>query len=96
MIKDFQEEVTDGESEMTAEQFSSTTVSLSKTTLNGTQVEQTWVSPSNQLYILVVLDVEAFENSVREMNEMSDQLRTFIESRARKSFEELDDQMENY
>jgi len=96
MIKDFQEQVTDGESEMTAEQFSSTTVSLSKATLNGTQVQQTWVSPSNQLYMLVALDVEAFENSVREMDEMSDRLRTFIESRARKSFEELDEEMEDY
>jgi ribosomal protein S20 len=96
MIKDFQEQVTDGESEMTAEQFTSTTVSLSKATLNGTQVQQTWVSPSNQLYMLVALDVEAFENSVREMDEMSDRLRTFIESRARKSFEELDEEMEDY
>ena len=96
MIKDFQEQVTDGESEMTAEQFSSTSVSLSKATLNGTSVQQTWVSPSNQLYMLVALDVEAFENSVREMDQMSDRLRTFIESRARKSFAELDEEMEDY
>jgi ribosomal protein S20 len=96
MIKDFQEEVTDGESEMTAEQFSSTTVALSKATLNGTQVQQTWVSPSDRLYILVALDVEAFDASVREMDEMSDRLRTFIESRSRKSFEELEEQMEEY
>lgn len=96
MIKDFQEQVTDGESEMTAEQFSSTTVSLSKSTLNGTSVQQSWISPSNQLYMLVALDVEAFENSVREMDEMSDRLRTFIESRARKSFAELDEEMEDY
>jgi hypothetical protein len=96
MVKDFQEQVTDGESEMTAEQFNSTTVSLSKATLNGTSVQKTWVSPTNQLYILVALDVEAFENSVREMDEMSDRLRTFIESRARKSFQELDEEMEDY
>lgn len=96
MIKDYQEQVTDGETEMTAEQFSSTTVSLSKATLNGTTVQQTWVSPSGQLYMLVALDVESFENSVREMDEMSDRLRTFIESRARKSFAELDEEMEDY
>lgn len=96
MVKDFQEQVTDGESEMTAEQFSSTTVSLSKATLNGTQLQQTWISPSNELYVLVALDVAAFENSVREMDEMSDRLRTFIESRAKKSFQELDEEMEDY
>lgn len=96
MVKDFQEQVTDGESEMTAEQFNSTTVSLSKATLNGTSVQKTWVSPTGQLYILVALDVEAFENSVRAMDEMSDKLRTFIESRARKSFQELDEEMEDY
>lgn len=96
MVKDFQEQVTDGESEMSAEQFSSTTVSLSKATLNGTSVQKTWVSPSGQLYILVALDVEAFENSVREMDNMSDKLRTFIESRAKKSFGELDEEMKDY
>ena len=96
MIKDYQEQVTDGESEMTAEQFSSTTVSLSKSTLNGTTVQQTWVSPVGQLYMLVALDVEAFQNSVRDMDEMSDRLRTFIDSRARKSFTELDEEMEDY
>jgi ribosomal protein S20 len=96
MVKDFQEQVTDGESEMTAEQFSSTTVSLSKATLNGTSVQNTWVSPSGQLYVLVALDVEAFENSVREMDAMSDKLRSFIEARAKKSFGELDEEMEDY
>lgn len=96
MIKDFQEQVTDGESEMTPEQFSSTTVSLSKSTLNGTSVQQTWVSMTSQLYILVALDVESFENSVREMDEMSSRLRTFIEARAKKSFIELDEAMEDY
>ena len=96
MVKDFQEQVTDGESEMTAEQFSSTTVSLSKATLNGTSVQNTWVSPSGQLYVLVALDVEAFENSVREMDDMSNKLRTFIESRAKKSFSELDEEMDDY
>ena len=96
MVKDFQEQVTDGEAEMTAEQFSSTTVSLSKATLNGTQQQDTWISPSNELYVLVALDVTAFENSVREMDEMSDKLRTFIESRAKKSFAELDEEMEDY
>ena len=96
MVKDYQEQVTDGESEMTAEQFTNTTVSLSKATLNGTSLQATWVSPSNQLYTLVALDVEAFNNSVREMDEMSDKLRAFIESRARKSFAELDEEMEDY
>ena len=96
MIKDFQEQVTDGESEMTAEQFSTTTVLLSKTTLNGTSIQETWISQTNQLYILVALDIESFENSVREMDEMSSQLRAFIEARARKSFTELDEEMEDY
>ncbi len=96
MIKDFQEQVTDGESEMTAEQFSSTTVLLSKSTLNGTTIQETWVSQTNQLYILVGLDIEAFENSVRQMDEMSSQLRAFIEARARKSFTELEEQMDDY
>ena len=96
MLKDYQEQVTDGETEMTAEQFSSTTVSLSKATLVGTSVQNTWVSPTGQLYMLVSLDLESFENSVHGMDEMSDKLRTFIEARAKKSFTELDEEMEDY
>ena len=96
MIKDFQEQVTDGEQEMTAEQFNETTVSLSKATLNGTSVQDSWISGTNELYILVSLDVEAFENSVKQMDQMSDKLRTFIEARAQKSFEQLDEEMEDY
>ena len=96
MIKDFQEQITDGESEMTAEQFSSTTVALSKQTLNGTSIQDSWISGTNQLYMLVALDVESFNNSMRDMDEMNDQLRQFIESRARKSFQELDEEMEDY
>jgi hypothetical protein len=96
MIKDYQEQVTDGEVEMTAEQFSTTTVTLSKATLNGTTQERQWVSNNGQLYVLFALDVEAFNNSVRDMDRMSEQLRSFIESRSAKSFQELDEQMDDY
>lgn len=96
MVKDYQEQTADGESEMTAEQFTATTVSLSKATLNGTSVHDSWVSPNGQLYMLVALDVEAFNNSLGEMSEMSSQLRAFIESRSRKSFAELDEEMQDY
>lgn len=96
MLKDFQEQVTDGETEMTAEQFSSTTVALSKQTLNGTTIQSTWVSPTSQLYILVALDIDSFQNSLREMDEMSSQLREFIDARAAKSFTKLDEEMDDY
>jgi hypothetical protein len=96
MIKDYQEQVTDGASEMTAEQFTTTTVTLSKATLNGTTQERSWVSNNGQLYMLFALDVEAFNNSVRDMDQMSAKLRSFIESRATESFQDLDDQMEDY
>jgi hypothetical protein len=44
----------------------------------------------------VALEVESFENSVRGMNQMSSKLRTFIEARAKQSFAELDEEMEDY
>ena len=96
MIKDYQEQVSDGEAEMTAEQFTTTTVTLSKATLNGTTQERQWVSNSGQLYALYALDSEVFNNSLREMDQMSEQLRRFIESRSAKSFQELDEHMEDY
>lgn len=96
MIKDYQEQVTDGQAEMNAEQFTSTTMTLSKATLNGVAQRATWLSGSGQLYMLSALDVESFDQSVRDMDEMSDRLRGFIESRSRRSFRELDEAMEEY
>ena len=94
MVKDYQEQVADTESEMTAEQFSTTTVLLSKATLSGTVPERTWVSPSNRIYVLVGMDAETFEGSIGEMTDLSDGLRGFIESRARKSFQEMGEPIE--
>ncbi len=96
MVKHYQEQVSDSEPEMTAEQFSTTTVSLSKSTLNGTFLQGSWISPNSQLYMLMALDVESFGRSIREMDEMSDRMRQFIELRARKSFAELDEQVGDY
>jgi ribosomal protein S20 len=96
MIKDYQEQITDGESEMTPEQFTSTTVTLSKATLNGTAQKATWISQNAQIYMLFALDVDSFNNSMRDMDSMSDKLRSFIEARSKKSFQELDEEMEDY
>lgn len=94
MLEGYQEQVHDGESEMSPEQFSSTVVSLSKSTLNGTSVQQTWVSRTDQLYMLVALDVESFKSTVRAMDEMPSRLQNFIEARAKKFFIERNEGME--
>ena len=94
MIKDYQEQMTDGEEAMTAEQVVVVTKSISKVTLNGTAVQDTWLSPSVNLYKLVALDVSSFNNSMKEMATLSDRMREFIERRAAKSFKELDDEIE--
>ncbi len=94
MVKDYQEQMTDGEDAMTAEQVVVVTKSISKTTLNGTAVQDTWISPSSNLYKLVALDIASFNNSMKEMDNLSDRMREFIEKRSAKSFKELDDEIE--
>ncbi len=86
MIADYRQQVADGPSEMTDEGFSSTIVSLAKSILNSTSIQTTWDSPGGRLYLLVALEVESFETSVRENDEISSGLRSFMESGARKLF----------
>jgi hypothetical protein len=53
-------------------------------------LEDTWVSDSGTFYALMVLDVNAFRDQVKGMNQLDEQVRQAIVERAEKSFDELD------
>ena len=53
-------------------------------------MEDTWVSDSGTFYALMVLDVNAFRDQVKGMNQLDEQVRQAIVERAEKSFDELE------
>ena len=62
---------------------------VTETTLSGTRLEDTWISNAGTFWALVVLDTESFKDSVQNMRQLDEAMRTAIIERADKSFAEL-------
>jgi hypothetical protein len=59
-------------------------------TLSGTHLQDTWISNTGSFYALVVLEPEAFRDSLKSMNQLGEAERAAIVERADKAFGELD------
>jgi len=98
MLKDYQSTTTGGEEFGTAASDEQHVVDVSKQITNfaisGAEPVESWVSDSGTLYALVVLDFEAFEDSIGRMNQLSESVRKAVRERARMAFEELDAETE--
>ena len=57
--------------------------------MSGTRLEDTWISNAGTFWALVVLDTESFKDSVQNMRQLDEAMRTAIIERADKSFAEL-------
>jgi hypothetical protein len=94
MLKDYQSTTTGGAEFGTAANDEQHVVDVSKQitdmSLTGTEIEDTWISNSGTYYTLMVLDVEKFEKSVGQMDQLSESLRRAISERAGDAFAELD------
>jgi len=97
MLKDYQATTTGGEEFGTAAADEQHVVDVSKQitdiSLSGTEIKDTWISPTGTYYTLMVLDVERFRDSVDKMSNLSEDLRAAISDRADKSFAELNDEL---
>lgn len=96
MLKDYQSTTTGGEEFGTAandeQHIEDVSKQISQTTLSGTTLQDTWVSPYDQtLYVLVAMDYESFNDAVAQMNQLSESVRKAVQERAKASFQELDE-----
>jgi len=92
MLKDYQSAAQGGpENETTSEQYiEDTSKQITDVTLSGSRIEETFVSETGTFWALVVLDVEAFKDSLQQANALNDQVRAAIIERAERSFRQLD------
>jgi hypothetical protein len=67
---------------------------ITNMTLSGTRLQDSWISNPGTFYALVVLDVDAFRDQLKNMNQLDEQVRDAIVQRAERKFEELDAQTE--
>lgn len=96
MLKDYQAIVQGGPgNKLNNEQYvTDTSKEITDMTLTGTRLEDTWVSTQGTFYALMVLDVDAFRDQLKNMSQLDEQVRKAIVERADKSFAELDAETE--
>jgi len=98
MLKDYQATTTGGEEYGTHAADEQHIVDVSKQLtdidLVGVEQQDMWISPSGQVYVLMVYDAEKFSMAVSGMKNLSDQIRTAVIERADESFRELDEELE--
>ena len=98
MLKDYQATTTGGQDFGTSAADEQNIVDVSKqitdTTLSGTELEDTWISPNGTFYALVAMDVDKFKGAISKMGSLSDSVRKAVEERADKSFGELDEEID--
>lgn len=99
MLKDYQATTTGGAELAAAAADEQYVVDVSKQitqlSLAGTEQRETWLSPTGTLFVLVVLDIERFEQSLAQMNDLSEEIRRAVRERARSAFDELDRETES-
>jgi hypothetical protein len=98
MLKDYQATTTGGEEYGTnaADEQHIVDVSKQLTDIDLVGVEQRdlWISPSGQVYVLMVYDAEKFSDAVSGMKNLSEDIRKAVIERADASFKELDLELE--
>jgi hypothetical protein len=93
MLKDYQASTTGGpDSETSSEQhIEDVSKQITDMTLSGSRLEEVWVNEeTGTFWALVVLDVDAFKDSLTKAGNLDERLRAHIVERADRAFRELD------
>jgi len=93
MLKDYQASTTGGADNQTASEQHIEDVSKQVTdlTLSGSRLEEVWVNEeTGTFWALVVLDLDAFKDSLSKASNLDERLRAHIVERADRAFRELD------
>jgi hypothetical protein len=92
MLKDYQAATQGGPENQTMSEQHIEDVSKQVTdmTLSGSRLEETFVSETGTFWALVVLDADAFKDSLTKVNSLDERVRAHIVRRANDSFRELD------
>lgn len=98
MLKDYEATTTGGEGYGTSAADEQHVVDVSKQITDieivGVEQRDLWISPSGQVYVLMVYDAEKFSSAVSSMNHLSEEIRQAVIERADASFKELDLEIE--
>jgi hypothetical protein len=93
MLKDYQSATQGGPGgKLSSEQhIEDTAKQVTDLTLNGSRLQDSWISNGGTFYALMVLDVATFKDSLGEMKQLDDKVRAAISERADQAFEQLEE-----
>jgi len=94
MLKDYQSTTTGGEyfgqAANDEQHIEDVSKQITDINLSGTRQEETWISKTGTMYVLVSLDIDAFKKAVDGMTQLNEEIRSAVVERADKAFAELD------
>ena len=94
MLKDYQATTTGGaefgKASNDEQHIEDVAKQITDMTLSGTKKKKHWIGGDGTLHVLMVMDVEAFKDSISKMNQLNEAVRAAVVERADKSFKELD------
>jgi hypothetical protein len=98
MLKDYQATTTGGEEYGTNAADEQHIVDVSKQLTDvqivGVEQRDMWISPSNNVYVLMVYDADKFSTAVASMDNLSEEIRQAVIQRADTNFREMDEELE--
>ena len=95
MLKDYQATATGGDqfkkAAMDEQMIQDVSKQITDQTIEGTQVNQTWISGQGTFWALVSMDAAAFAEQLKQMKSLDEAIRAAVAARAEKAFSELDE-----
>jgi hypothetical protein len=97
LVNNFAQQTGLGDAQMVDQLGKQISKQVSKETLNGSRQEDVWISPSSDLYVLMVMDTDAVKQSVRHqvITSFKDEEARWQEFKAKDGKAELDREIDN-
>lgn len=96
MFKNFTQQIGVGDDQTVDKVATNVSKQVANQTLSGTRAKNTWISPCNELYILVVLDPDTAQEVVKKQvrTSLRNERALWQQFQAKKGFDELDKEIE--
>ena len=96
MVKNFTQQIGVGDEQTVDKVSVQVSKQVTSTVLQGSKQKDMWISPSGELYVLVVLDPAAVKQAVKEstLSSLKNERALWQKFQAKKAYEELDKEIE--
>ncbi len=92
MLKDYQANTAQGDEFQDEQKIVDVSKQVTDMSLSGTRQIDSWMSDSGTYYVMMAMNLEDFQSTLNEMNELSEQVRKAVSERAEKNWRELDEE----